>query len=303
MKINHTNSHLCDYQRGFYLTWLRIAWFMRKTFGIKAYGIGWIASRAGCAFDFTFQDVPFRFLPSAARSYCLLPAGIPNEPETHEFLRTVLADREDVLFIDIGASIGEFAIPMAHDPRVSKVLAFEPQPQTCQALQASAFLAPEGKITIIQKGVASEPGTARFDWSVNAPTAAGLYTSGNRRGQDSGGGDIELCTLDEAVIGMPALAAVMLIDIEGGELDALRGGMDFIARYHPLIVFEYNTTTRQFFKLSEAAELLGPSYRIYRLRSADGRLDTDLSVTWNVVALPASGPWQNLSELEGLFAS
>ncbi len=96
-------------------------------------------------------------------------------------------------------------------------------------------------------------------------------------------------------------AVIVLIDIEGGELAALTGGSGFIARYHPLIIFEYNATTRKYFPLSAAATLLGSTYQIVRLRSEDGRLDEDLSATWNVVALPKAGPWQNLAHLEGLL--
>lgn len=76
--------------RTLYLAWLRLAWFLRKYLGVYAYGIGWSAARVGKAFDFTFNGIPFRFVPDAARSYCLLPAGIPNEPETHKFLSRAL---------------------------------------------------------------------------------------------------------------------------------------------------------------------------------------------------------------------
>lgn len=126
-----------------YVAYLRSIWSMRKAFGIKAYGIGWIATKVGKAFTFDFRGVPFRFLPIAAKSYCLLPAGIPNEPETHAFLRHALGSlaARKILFIDVGASIGEFAIPMAYDPRVAKVVAFEPHPATAEALRASACLA------------------------------------------------------------------------------------------------------------------------------------------------------------------
>ena len=88
---------------------------------------------------------------------------------------------------------------------------------------------------------------------------------------------------------------IPLIDIEGGELNALRGALSLIAMHQPLIVFEYNMVTRKYFKLSEVAELLGEGYCLYRLRSEDGGLDFDLSSAWNVIALPLQGPWRFLS--------
>lgn len=285
--------------RFLFLAWLHFAWFLRKTFGIKTYAIGWAASRVTEDFEFQFMGRPFCFLVSAARSYCLLPAGIPNEPETHKFLDQILCSEGGVTFIDVGASIGEFAIPMAYDARVEKVVAFEPHPVTCEALRATAVQVPEGKIEIIQKGVSDKLSYASFDLSGIAPTAAGFRDSSGIKNALQ----VELCTLDETIQISPGQAMIILIDIEGGELDALRGAMQLIARIHPLIIFEFNETTRKYFQLSQAAEQLGVNYKIYRLRSEDGCLDGDLSSTWNVVALPDKGPWRDLHTRPGLIVA
>ena len=202
------------------------------------------------------------------------------------------------MFIDVGASIGEFAITMANDPRVSNVLAFEPHPQSRDALAQSAHYAPPGKIEIISKGVSFENGLANFDFGGLAPTGAGIRNLDTALPQ---GELIEICTLDDVARPKQGQAVVLLIDIEGGELDALRGGLRFIQNSHPLIIFEYNNTTRKFFPLSDAVELLGSSYSVFRMRSDDGRLDDDLSSTWNVVALPHQGPWDGINQMGDLF--
>lgn len=284
-----------------YRAWLRLAWFARSTFGVRARGIGWMANRVREGFDFRFQGVPFHFSPEAARSYCLIPAGIPNEPETHRFLRRVLSDRSGVLFIDVGASIGEFALPMAVHPAVSQVLAFEPHPQSCQALRASARLSPQGRLEIIQKGVAARTGQASFDTSQSAPTAAGL-TQVEAPGGAGSTEHIEVCMLDEVVDPDDVRPVVMLIDIEGGELDAMTGAMGLIEQRNPLIIFEYNETTRRHFDLAQARELLGEGYRLFRMRSGDGLLDSQFESTWNVVALPIRGHWRALRTQAALFA-
>jgi FkbM family methyltransferase len=298
----YPRSHLSVNQLGklkCYTSYLKAASALRKRFGIKAYGLGWTASKIDFEFLFWFRKVPFRFIPSAARSYCLLPAGIPNEPETHQFFERVLTGRTSVVFIDVGASIGEFAIPMAHDSRISKVLAYEPHPKSNTALLESAKFTPPGKIQITKKGAADSCGFANFDFSSVSPTEAGLRTSGSF----VGGEQIEICTLDSSLKYEAGQSFILLIDIEGGEFNALRGGANFIQTAHPLIVFEYNATTRKHFDLSEAIKLLGPSYTIFRVRSEDGRLDNNLSDTWNVVAIPNAGPWEKLSELKDLFLS
>lgn len=137
-KVNQYKYHTRP--PGVYISYLRLIWWARRRFGIKAYGIGWMASKVSRDFHFIFKGVPFIFSTLAARSYCLLPAGIANEPETHAFLDKALSFVPGVVFIDIGASIGEFAIPMAHDVRVKKVLAFEPHPASNTALRVSAHL-------------------------------------------------------------------------------------------------------------------------------------------------------------------
>jgi FkbM family methyltransferase len=291
-----------------YSLYLNLIWFMRRNFGIKAYGIGWVATKIGSEYDFMFHGVPFRFVPSASRSYCLLPGGIANEPETHLFLEKVLENRADVLFVDVGASIGEFAIPMAHDPRICKVIAFEPHPESNKALSESAKQVPNGKLVIVQKGVGASEGVAKFSLSMNSPTAAGIH---DLHGQ-GGSAEIQICALDDALQAETNQPAILMIDIEGGELDALKGGIKFIRTNQPLIIFEYNLVTEKFFLLDQAAQFLGNDYRIYRLRHAHykgnqsseaGCLDADLSTTWNVVALPASGPWKNLAGQKNLFIS
>jgi hypothetical protein len=83
-------------------------------FKIKAHGIGLVSDFIDIDFKFKFKNSIFIFLPSACRSYGLLPAGIANEMETHLFLASVLDfSIHPVVFVDVGASIGEFVITMA----------------------------------------------------------------------------------------------------------------------------------------------------------------------------------------------
>ena len=279
-----------------YISFVKVVWFLRKNFLIKVYGLGYSASKIDFEFPFLLNGARFQFVPSAAKSFGYLPAGIPNEPETHLFLQYVLNGMDDVLFIDVGASIGEFVITMACDSRVSKVFAFEPHHQSRHALHKSAQYAPLGKIEISGKGISFENGFSNFNFSERAPTAAGILNL-----ESSQQGEIEICTLDNAVQPKSGQPVILLIDIEGGELNALRGGMELIHDANPLIIFEYNATTRKFFLLKDAMELIGKNYSFHRLRSGDGRLDNDLSTTWNVVALPCFGPWARLKNIKDLF--
>jgi FkbM family methyltransferase len=286
-------------QQHCYVNYLHLMNFLRHRFGVKPFGLGWTASRVDSEFDFMFRGVPFRFLPSASRSYCGLPAGIPNEPETHAFLATILDKQSDVLFIDVGASIGEFAVTMAHDSHVARVVAFEPQPETAHALEQSATRAPPGKLAIVRKAAGSYSGVVKFNKSPNAPTAARIVA--NDCGPSSI--NIDLCTLDHEIQFERIQPAILLIDVEGNELEVIKGGLKLIQGLNPVIIMEYNGVSKKRFHIGEVATVLRDHYTFYRLRSDDATLDLDVENAWNVVALPSSGPFQHLLSVPGLFGT
>jgi hypothetical protein len=91
------------------------------------------------------------------------------------------------------------------------------------------------------------------------------------------------------------------MDIEGGELAAMRGGVEFITERQPLIIFEYNLVSKKYFTL-EQIRLLLDGYHFYRLQSSTGKLDSNLNDTWNIVAIPSKSYWSSLSEYESIFS-
>lgn len=87
--------------------------------------------------------------------------------------------------------------------------------------------------------------------------------------------------------------SIILIDVEGAEPLVLRGGASFIKRNNPLIIFEYNQTSKKYFHLNDIQEILGKSYSIYRLKN-DGDLDQDFSNSWNCVAIPEDSVFEDI---------
>lgn len=274
--------------RWIYLFWLKISWFFRRNWGTRTYAIGWLAGRVREPFEFVFSGARFLFWPPAARSYCLLPAGIPNEPETHQFLERLLRGKSNVTFVDVGASIGEFAIPFAQHPAVARMLAFEPHPIS-DALKRSGRFLSRGVLEIHQLAAGSEEGEVCFDARCQAPTSASTIGA-----SEAGSLSVRMCVLDK-VLDVPAESPlIFLLDIEGGELEALRGARSTISAHWPLLIIEYNATTRRVFSINELRAELGNHYSIHRMRSSDGFLDDELAATWNVVALPNVGPWSDV---------
>lgn len=279
----------------FYKLFLRISWLLISRLNIKVKGIGVFSDWIKTEFDFTFQKSAFKFIPFASRSYGLLPAGIANEPEAHIFLENLLDFCKPVSFVDVGASIGEFAITMADDYRVEKVYAFEPHPKTFKALSASAKRL-GNKIKLYEAAVGDAVGYLEFSASETSPTGAGLSSS-----HPAPRVRVRSCKIDDTLKAIGHLPIVMLFDIEGGKLNAMRGGVEFIAERQPLIIFEYNLTSKKCFSLDQIRLLL-TGYKFFRLQSRTGKLDKNLEDTWNIVAIPSRGNWCKLNEQKNFFA-
>lgn len=209
-------------------------------------------------------------------SYMRLVGGSYNEPETQLFLQYVAgAATRSFHFVDVGANIGEMLVTMASHPNVDRVVGFEPHPICVEVCQANAVLNHQSKLQVLRKLVADgSPQPYVMDASFS-PTSGIRRDVHPRELTPSVRLDAELHLVGDCVL---------LVDVEGAELDVMRSGRTFIAANGPLIIFEYHAETRKHFALADVNDLLGDAYELYRLRT-DGFLDRDLTDTWNCVAV------------------
>jgi len=176
-----------------------------------------------------------------------------NPPDLPEMLAWRRALRAGDLFVDVGANVGTYAIWTAE--LGAEVIALEPAPDTFALLEENIAL--NGyPVTAMRAAAGDHCGWARF--------TAGLDT-GNSLSRD---GQIvtRLVTVDSLIGSRPV--AGMKIDVEGFEIDVLRGAARALAGHRiGLIQIEWNqmSTLAKGADRQPIADLLaGHGYQLYR---------------------------------------
>ena len=145
--------------------------------------------------------------------------------------------------LDVGANIGNHSVYFSQF--FARTIAFEPNPAALAMLRCNASLAGVGPLQIVPVGLADQDGS--FDFADDASgnlggsgfAFAGVKTP-VRFKCDVRRGDAVLAELPlDGPIGL------IKIDVEGAELLVLRGLVDNIQKFGPLILFESNVSTGQ----------------------------------------------------------
>lgn len=157
------------------------------------------------------------------------------EPEAAVFLGVLRAVGRRGTAIDVGANLGQYALPLARLGCCEQVLAIEPQQRHLALLRRTAGLFGGGKIACVQALAGAEPGVAEVilprRWGAPAPQEAYM------QGRGAGGAVCSVIALDSLVSAAQPVIAVKL-DIEGAELLALRGARSLLARDRPPVLAE-----------------------------------------------------------------
>lgn len=133
---------------------------------------------------------------------------------------------EDSLFVDVGTNIGYHALAI-HKKVGCPVIGFEPHPNH---FVVAALNCNEKNIQLIHSAVGSKKGTTiikDFD-----PSQLGNF--GDVGVQDEGI-EVKLLKLDDTKL---PLCTVIKIDVEGQELEVLKGATKVIKQYRPVIMYE-----------------------------------------------------------------
>lgn len=173
--------------------------------------------------------------------------------------KALLNNRSNVVVIDAGANLGGFTIPVASfiNRRKGLVYSFEPQRIVFQQLCANAFLNRldniithnvalsdyEGKLEIpeLDQHKSSNLGAFSVDPTIRASMIEDARTNGRNFPNVEAHGlptrFVDVVSIDSLKI--PGDLALIKIDVEGLELEVLRGAIETIkANKYPPIIFE-----------------------------------------------------------------
>jgi FkbM family methyltransferase len=162
-----------------------------------------------------------------------LPGHLSNllsEFERNQYLHPPLQLSPGAIVLDVGANIGLFTL-QALKAGARQVMSFEPNPATRKALEYNvASVAAKGVVTVVGKGAWHTAGAftmtvdpfrpGRSSVVVPSPDPASYQV------------EVQLGKLDEMARELPRVDFIKM-DIEGAEVNALKGAAGIITRWKP----------------------------------------------------------------------
>jgi FkbM family methyltransferase len=203
---------------------------------------------------------------------------------------------EGAVIVDVGAHFGRHAIPLAElaGPK-GLVHAFEPLPIARQVMAERVGLQRLNNVVIYPFAVGAEDGQAEFVMVPQSLEESGLreravYNTRKRVATERIA--VTVRRLDE-VVHEPV--RFIKIDVEGGELDVLRGATRILDTHRPIVAFECGAAAfRSYHENSDALfEIFGTrDYVVHALTgieipdAARFRQTTEVQEFWDYVAFP-----------------
>lgn len=157
-----------------------------------------------------------------------------NEPAFDNFMKIL---RPDSVVIDVGANIGFLSLQAARYCKNGFVFSFEPDSDTFRNLEKNIAENSYVNIKLFKKALGNEPGQLNlYKLEKNNPGANRILLHGNMP-ENENHEIVEVCTLDEFINEFPSVD-VLKIDVEGFEINVLRGAEYVIRKWKPILFVE-----------------------------------------------------------------
>jgi len=142
--------------------------------------------------------------------------------------------------IDVGANVGFYTVMMANRLQGQRVLSIEPVPETREVLTRNLEINSLSNVEVAAVAVGSNRGRGILSVSPNQPEYSSLGEITHPSMHDSKTVDIPIPvdTIDSLVATYGLDVGFIKLDIEGGELEALKGAKSTLLQQRPAILME-----------------------------------------------------------------
>jgi FkbM family methyltransferase len=162
------------------------------------------------------------------------------EPATSRRLRELV--RPGTVVIDVGANVGAHTLPLARAVGPDgRVVAVEPTTAAFSRLKGNIALNPDlaPRIAAVQAAVGAPGGVLESTYYAAWPLVAAESRHPVHLGAEQSTANARFFTLDELLRSLDVSAVSLIkIDVDGGEIDVLRGAAGVIRRDRPTVIFE-----------------------------------------------------------------
>nr|WP_318381234.1 FkbM family methyltransferase [uncultured Enterobacter sp.] len=175
----------------------------------------------------------------------------------HYLAEDLVKLQDEEVYVDCGAYDGDSVLAFLRAAekqgvvKPAKILAFEPEDKNFTLLQNANV--GDVQLTAINKGVWSENTTLRFD--------SGMDTS-SRLSEGEGNTSVEVVSIDNALEGTH-YATFIKMDIEGAELEALKGAQQTIRASKPILTISLYHKPEDLVTIPQFVQSVYPDYRFY----------------------------------------
>ena len=152
-------------------------------------------------------------------------------------------------FIDAGAYIGDSAL-ILNELKPNKIYAFEPSKNECDRMQEMMKLNKNSNVVVVQSGLGSKEGVLNFFGG----GMGGFIT-------DKGSEKVKVTTIDSFVEKNSLNLGLIKMDIEGYELEAIKGAEKTIKEHKPVLIICLYHSGKDFFEIPNIIKQWDRSYK------------------------------------------
>ena len=188
--------------------------------------------------------VRFPFRGQYCQMYCRpnshIEAGLVRHSEHSMRLQHIIAEYlHEGVFVDVGANVGTFSIPLAKGFPRSLVVAFEPNPSAHERFVRNMRLNAVSNIQLRIEGVGEDEGEFTLYAFSGLDMGQSSFLPPTHDQDLPMEITVPVVTLDNALEEIDRKIDVIKIDVQGKEISVLRGGKATIEKQRPLILLEH----------------------------------------------------------------